>query len=411
MSASQILLSMSCIALARSSSIFSSSFGSIANRRMIMPQMASTTMTMQQQRQQIHGSSCSGAFIVPSSRHRQTIAGGGRSVRRSFAANVRLSIQTNHDATSTTTTTTANQSNSSWDNNSNSKCTSQSEFMLRDTVLVTDQNDNILSSATKKSSHEFSPSQPHGILHRAFSVFLLDSSTNELLLQKRASSKITFPNVWTNTCCSHPLHGMDPSEVDDHNGIVDGQSQQNASINVAGVKNAAVRKLEHELGIPRGELGVEEFKFLTRVQYWAADTVTHGEDSPWGEHEIDYILFITIPSKEKLTLQPHPEEVDETRWVSQSQLLEMFDDASLLFSPWFRIIAQRWLMVDKNSHDNAGIGNNEKDESTVGGWWDDLDRTMNTDDFCDYNTIHRFDPTSEHMGGAGSAGPLFDGPM
>jgi len=376
-----------------------------------MPQMASTTMTMQQQRQQIHGSSCSGAFIVPSSRHRQTIAGGGRSVRRSFAANVRLSIQTNHDATSTTTTTTANQSNSSWDNNSNSKCTSQSEFMLRDTVLVTDQNDNILSSATKKSSHEFSPSQPHGILHRAFSVFLLDSSTNELLLQKRASSKITFPNVWTNTCCSHPLHGMDPSEVDDHNGIVDGQSQQNASINVAGVKNAAVRKLEHELGIPRGELGVEEFKFLTRVQYWAADTVTHGEDSPWGEHEIDYILFITIPSKEKLTLQPHPEEVDETRWVSQSQLLEMFDDASLLFSPWFRIIAQRWLMVDKNSHDNAGIGNNEKDESTVGGWWDDLDRTMNTDDFCDYNTIHRFDPTSEHMGGAGSAGPLFDGPM
>ena len=46
---------------------------------------------------------------------------------------------------------------------------------------------------------------------------------------------------------------------------------------VLGVKNGAIRKLEHELGIPLGELKVEEFKFLTRVQYWAADTVTHGE--------------------------------------------------------------------------------------------------------------------------------------
>jgi isopentenyl-diphosphate delta-isomerase len=26
-----------------------------------------------------------------------------------------------------------------------------------------------------------------------------------LLLQKRADEKITFPSMWTNTCCSHPL--------------------------------------------------------------------------------------------------------------------------------------------------------------------------------------------------------------
>jgi isopentenyl-diphosphate delta-isomerase len=140
--------------------------------------------------------------------------------------------------------------------------------MERDTVLVTDMNDALIGSASKKSSHEFSPSQPYGILHRAFSVFLFDSSTNELLLQKRASTKITFPNVWTNTCCSHPLHGMDVSEIDEPQDVMDGS--------VRGVKNAAVRKLEHELGIPVGELKRDEFKFLTRVHYWAADTVTHG---------------------------------------------------------------------------------------------------------------------------------------
>jgi len=45
-----------------------------------------------------------------------------------------------------------------------------------------------------------------GLLHRAFSVFLFRPSDGKLLLQKRADEKITFPSMWTNTCCSHPLH-------------------------------------------------------------------------------------------------------------------------------------------------------------------------------------------------------------
>ena len=44
-----------------------------------------------------------------------------------------------------------------------------------------------------------------GLLHRAFSVCLFDPTTGKLLLQRRAVEKITFPNMWTNTCCSHPL--------------------------------------------------------------------------------------------------------------------------------------------------------------------------------------------------------------
>jgi isopentenyl-diphosphate delta-isomerase len=31
------------------------------------------------------------------------------------------------------------------------------------------------------------------------------------LLQQRATEKITFPDMWTNTCCSHPLNT--PSEL------------------------------------------------------------------------------------------------------------------------------------------------------------------------------------------------------
>lgn len=59
-----------------------------------------------------------------------------------------------------------------------------------------------------------------------------------------------------------------------------------ASGTVPGAKRAAVRKLLHELGIPREQLPVEKFKYLTRLHYCAADTVTWGPNSPWGEHEV-----------------------------------------------------------------------------------------------------------------------------
>ena len=69
--------------------------------------------------------------------------------------------------------------------------------MIKDSVLVLDNDDNVVGSASKRLSHEFTGEQARGILHRAFSVFLFDESTGELLLQQRASSKITFPNVRT----------------------------------------------------------------------------------------------------------------------------------------------------------------------------------------------------------------------
>ena len=81
---------------------------------------------------------------------------------------------------------------------------------------------------------------------------------------------LTSHQVWTNTCCSHPLHGMEPSEVDSPDDVANGT--------VLGAKYAAIRKLDHELGIPSSQLPVEKFKFLTRLHYWAADTVTHGRD-------------------------------------------------------------------------------------------------------------------------------------
>ena len=50
-----------------------------------------------------------------------------------------------------------------------------------------------------------------GMLHRAFSVFLF-TPDGRLILQQRSSAKITFPLIWANTCCSHPLADL-PDET------------------------------------------------------------------------------------------------------------------------------------------------------------------------------------------------------
>ena len=248
----------------------------------------------------------------------------------------------------------------------------QDDMMNKDQCILLDNNDVMIGHSSKVASHQFNQDTPRGLLHRAFSVFLFNEK-GELLLQQRAGDKITFPNVWTNTCCSHPLHGYSPSEVDSAENVANG--------NVSGVISAAIRKLEHELGIPVTAISPNKFKYLTRLHYWAADVVTHGTQSPWGEHEIDYILFVQC----NVALKPNAEEVGGTKYVTQDQLKQMMAPSSgMLWSPWFRIIAEQFLPY----------------------WWSDLNATLTTNEWVDYKTIHRFDPTSEHMGGAGNAGAL-----
>ncbi|KAG8527554.1 uncharacterized protein KY384_007706 [Bacidia gigantensis] len=216
--------------------------------------------------------------------------------------------------------------------------------LMEEVCIVLDRDDNPIGSASKNSVRRLRHMMSNvnnGLLHRAFSVFLFNSQ-NQLLLQQRASEKITFPNMWTNTCCSHPLG-------------IPGETGDTLEAAVQGVRTAAQRKLDHELSIKKEQVPLGNFKFLTRVHYLAPS------DGKWGEHEIDYILFI----KADVDHVANANEVKETCYVSQEQLREMFKDNALSFTPWFKLICQSMLFE----------------------WWDHIDQGL--DQYLNEEEIRR----------------------
>ncbi len=68
-------------------------------------------------------------------------------------------------------------------------------------LILVDPDDQETGNLSKAECH-----YGDGVLHRAFSVFLFNS-TGELLLQQRGAGKRLWPMFWTNTCCSHPRQG------------------------------------------------------------------------------------------------------------------------------------------------------------------------------------------------------------
>lgn len=188
---------------------------------------------------------------------------------------------------------------------------------LKERCILLDKLDRSIGEATKEVCHEIN-AQGTVPLHRAFSVFLFNDK-RELLLQKRSSSKITFPNCYTNTCCSHPLAEI-PQETEEKDAM--------------GVRRAAIRRLNYELGIPTDEIKPFELFYLTRIYYEAVS------NDRWGEHEIDYVLFL---QKKNITIDPNPDEISEVRWVSRSEIDNFVKTVSPL-TPWFRLIYQYKLL-------------------------------------------------------------------
>jgi isopentenyl-diphosphate delta-isomerase len=138
------------------------------------------------------------------------------------------------------------------------------------------------------------------VLHRAFSVFILNKE-GQLMLQQRALHKYHSPGLWTNTCCSH---------------------QRSGETNL----DAGVRRLDEEMGF---EVPLEElFSFIYKAPF----------DNGLAEHEFDHILLGNYEDDPNL----NPEEVSEWKWMSLSDInTDMLENPDI-YTEWFKIIFDKF---------------------------------------------------------------------
>ena len=120
---------------------------------------------------------------------------------------------------------------------------------LSDQLILVDKKDNEIGSLSKLNSHLKSQNNQHP--HRAFSVFLFNNK-NELLLQQRSSKKVTFPLLWSNTCCSHPLNIPDERIFDVVEKVIDIYAENGQG--------------RERLGNYIDRIGLDEFKKLLNIE-------------------------------------------------------------------------------------------------------------------------------------------------
>lgn len=161
-------------------------------------------------------------------------------------------------------------------------------------VILVDNNDNQLGLMEKIEAHE------KALLHRAFSVFILNDN-KQLLLQKRALNKYHSPGLWTNTCCSHPR---------------DGES----------VIDAGIRRLDEEMGFKTQLNNLFSFVYKARL------------DNGLTEHEYDHVLlgkYNKDPSINEL-------EVCDWKWVDLDALSNDLVINPKSYTVWFKIIFEKF---------------------------------------------------------------------
>ncbi len=198
--------------------------------------------------------------------------------------------------------------------NSLSELDSSQLEMMKEMCMAVDENDRVIDSVSKIDCH-----RGKGIRHRAFSVLIFDSE-DRLLMQQRSSEKITFPGIWANSCCSHPL------DIENENGDP-----------VEGVIHASKRKMLQELGIPLEVSSNWEFNHIGRFEYscrW---------DDDWIEHEIDHVLIVRASPN----LSINRNEIKDTKWLNHQEIIQMLEGENkwkdAIVAPWFRMIWKHFI--------------------------------------------------------------------
>lgn len=162
--------------------------------------------------------------------------------------------------------------------------------MTEEHVILVNEQDEPIGLMEKMEAHE------KALLHRAFSVFVINSK-NEIMLQQRAAHKYHSPLLWTNTTCSH---------------------QREGETNI----QAGMRRLQEEMGFstPLKEL----FSFIYKAPF----------DNGLTEHELDHVMIGQYDGEPNL----NKDEAESWKWMSVEDVRQDMQLYPELYTVWFRII-------------------------------------------------------------------------
>ena len=155
-------------------------------------------------------------------------------------------------------------------------------------LILVDERNRAVGAAPKQAIHR------QGLLHRAFSIFMVDDR-GRILLQRRNPHKYHSGGLWANSCCGHPRPGER-------------------------TVTAARRRLNEELGVT----GPLRFGFFARYQ---AD-LDHGMQ----ENELVYMYFGRLKSQPK----PDPAEVADLEFVSLRDISQRIKQKPNAFTYWMK---------------------------------------------------------------------------
>ncbi|WP_299609205.1 isopentenyl-diphosphate Delta-isomerase [uncultured Aquimarina sp.] len=166
--------------------------------------------------------------------------------------------------------------------------------MEEEKVILVNENDEQLGLMPKLEAHE------KALLHRAFSVFVLNDK-KEVMLQQRAHHKYHSPGLWTNTCCSHQREGENNIE-------------------------AGTRRLQEEMG------------FVTPLKETISFIYKAPFDNGLTEHELDHVLIGHYENDPVI----NPEEVADWKWMSIADIKKDIATNPESYTAWFKIIFDKF---------------------------------------------------------------------
>jgi isopentenyl-diphosphate delta-isomerase len=166
---------------------------------------------------------------------------------------------------------------------------------MTDHVVLVDEQDVEIGTLPKLEAHQ------KGMLHRAFSVFIVNTK-GEMLLQQRAFDKYHSGGLWSNTCCSHPLPGEE-------------------------LFSAANRRLKEEMGMKAHLHHIHSFIYKVELE------------NNLSEHELDHVFWGVCDEQPYI----NKKEVANWKYISTDELVTHVSLNPSIYTEWFKICLDRVL--------------------------------------------------------------------